>query len=204
MIENLLTWTIQWAQTPFGSLALFLIAFAESSFFPIAPDILLIALCLINPSFSLFYALITLVGSVLGGIFGYIIGIKGGRPLLERIVSKEKIELAHNYFERFEAWAIIIAGFTPIPYKVFTISAGALYVNFKTFVIASIIGRGGRFFIVAFSILLFGKEIESFLRRNFNIASIVFIILLLAGFIILKKLPIFNPQKTLNKSNEPK
>lgn len=204
MIENLITWTIQWAQTPFGSLALFLIAFAESSFFPIAPDILLIALCLINPSFSLFYALITLVGSVLGGIFGYIIGIKGGRPLLERFVSKEKIELAHNYFERFEAWAIIIAGFTPIPYKVFTISAGALYVNFKTFVIASIIGRGGRFFIVAFSILLFGKKIESFLQRNFNIASIVFIILLFAGFIILKKLPIFNPQKTLNKSNEPK
>jgi len=204
MIENLLTWTIQWAQTPFGSLALFLIAFAESSFFPIAPDVLLIALSLINPSFSLIYALITLIGSVLGGMFGYLIGIKGGKPLLKRVVSKEKIELAHNYFERFEAWAIIIAGFTPIPYKVFTISAGALYVNFKTFVIASIIGRGGRFFIVGFSILLFGKEIESFLKRNFNLASIVFIILLFAGFIILKKIPLFNPQKTLNKGSEPK
>lgn len=201
MIDNLITWTVHWAQTPFGSLALFLIAFAESSFFPIPPDILLIALCFINPSLSLFYALITLIGSVTGGMFGYLIGLKGGKPLVGRFISREKIELAHNYFERFEAWAIIIAGFTPIPYKVFTISAGVLYVNFKTFVFASLLGRGGRFFLVAFSILLFGKQIEDLLHRYFNLATIIFIALLLGGFFVLKRLPLFSLHKKQSKGS---
>ena len=201
MIESLITWTVHWAQTPFGTLALFLIAFAESSFFPVPPDILLIALCFINPSLCFFYFFITLIGSVAGGMFGYLIGLKGGKPLLKKFIFKEKIELAHNYFERFEAWAIIIAGFTPIPYKVFTISAGVLYVNFKTFVFASIIGRGGRFFLVALSIFLFGEQIEHLLKSYFNVVTIIFIVLLLGGFLILRRLPLFNIQKKQSTKN---
>jgi membrane protein YqaA with SNARE-associated domain len=192
MIENLLSWTVHWAQTPYGTLALFILAFAESSFFPVPPDVLLISLALINPALSLFYALITLIGSVLGGVFGYFLGIKGGKPLLERFVKKEKIETVHQYFQKYEAWAIVIAGFTPIPYKVFTISAGVFYVKFKTFVLASIVGRGGRFFLVGLSILLFGKEIRELLEKYFNVISIIFVLLLVGGFFILKKLPVFN------------
>ena len=195
MIENLIAWTVHWAQTPYGTLALFLLAFAESSFFPIPPDVLMISLALINPVLSLFYALVTLAGSVLGGMFGYFLGIKGGKPLLERFFKKEKIELVHNYFQKYEAWAIVIAGFTPIPYKVFTIAAGVFYVNFKTFVLASIVGRGGRFFLVGLSILFFGEEIKVFLHRYFDLISIVFVVLLLGGFFILKKLPVFSIQK---------
>jgi membrane protein YqaA with SNARE-associated domain len=195
MIENLFTWTVHWAQTPYGTLALFLLAFAESSFFPIPPDVLMISLALINPVLSLFYALVTLAGSVLGGMLGYLLGIRGGKPLLERFFKKDRIELVHNYFQKYEAWAIVIAGFTPIPYKVFTLAAGVFYVNFKTFVLASVVGRGGRFFLVGLCILFFGEEIKGFLYKYFDIISIVFVVLLIGGFFILKRLPVFHLQK---------
>jgi membrane protein YqaA with SNARE-associated domain len=186
MLKNLVKWTIHWANTPYGVWALFILAFAESSFFPVPPDLLLIALAIINPQNSLFYALVCTVGSVLGGMFGYLIGIKGGKPILERFVSKEKIRLVHDYFEKYEAWAIGIAGFTPIPYKIFTIAAGVFYINFKKFVLASIIGRGGRFFLVGTLILFFGKQIQNFLKEYFNIFSILFVLLLILGFYALK------------------
>jgi len=190
MIHDLIQWTIHWAQTDYGTIALFIIAFAESSFFPIPPDVLLIALSIISPQIALFYATVSTVGSVTGGAFGYLIGLKGGRPILERFFSHEKIQLVHNYFEKYEAWAIGVAAFTPIPYKVFTIAAGVFYINFKKFVLVSILGRGGRFFIVAGLIMLFGAEIKHFIQNYFELFTIVFIALLIGGFMLLKKLPI--------------
>src|SRR3989338_6715339 len=163
MIHDLIQWTIHWAQTDYGTIALFIIAFAESSFFPIPPDVLLIALSIISPQIALFYATVSTVGSVSGGSFGYLIGLKGGRPILEKFFSHEKIQLVHNYFERYEAWAIGIAAFTPIPYK---------------------------FFIVAGLIMLFGAEIKHFIQNYFELFTIVFIALLIGGFMLLKKLPI--------------
>jgi membrane protein YqaA with SNARE-associated domain len=189
-LKGLIDWTLQWANTPYGPLALFVLAFAESSFFPVPPDILLIALGLLKPAFALWLAAITTIGSVLGGMFGYFIGIKGGKPILERLVKKEKIVLVHNYFEKYEAWAIFIAGFTPIPYKVFTIAAGVFYIDFKKFVLASILGRGGRFFIVATLIMFFGEQIKYFISKYFNIFSIIFVILLILGFYCLKHIPV--------------
>lgn len=169
-----------------GPLGLFVLSFAESSFFPIPPDILLIGLAILNPENSFYLALITTAGSVLGAIFGYMIGLKGGRPLLNRFISNEKIALIHNYFNKYDVWAIGIAGFTPIPYKLFTISAGVFYINFFRFVLVSILARGARFFLVGASIYFFGSTIKSMLQKYFNIFSIAFVGLIIAGFFLLR------------------
>ena len=190
MIHDLIQWTIHWAQTDYGTYALFLIAFVESSFFPIPPDVLLIALSIISPQIAMFYATVCTVGSVTGGAFGYLIGLKGGRPILERFFAHEKIVLVHNYFEKYEAWAIGIAAFTPIPYKVFTIAAGVFYINFKKFMLVSILGRGGRFFIVAGLIMLFGAEIKHFIQKNYDLFPIIHITLLIGALIYLYNFPL--------------
>lgn len=169
-----------------GPLGLFLLSFAESSFFPVPPDILLIALALVMPKSSFYLASVTTVGSVLGAMLGYFIGLKGGRPLLERFVSKDKISLVHNYFNKYEAWAIGIAGFTPIPYKIFTISAGVFYINFARFVLVSILSRGARFFLVGSAIFIFGPTIKFYLEKYFNLFSIAFVLLIILGFIFVK------------------
>jgi membrane protein YqaA with SNARE-associated domain len=203
MFGELLQWTIHWAQSPYGAAALFVLAFAESSFFPIPPDVLLIALAIISPPLALLYAAICTVGSVLGGMFGYLIGLKGGKPILERFVTREKIVAVHNAFDRYNVWAVGIAGFTPIPYKVFTIAAGVFYINFRLFVLASFLGRGGRFFLVGGLILAFGPEIQTLLTTYTNWASLLFIALLVGGFLALRKLPtILKPSPEPVRSRE--
>ncbi|NQT06679.1 MAG: DedA family protein [Candidatus Omnitrophica bacterium] len=197
MLKSFTKWTLD-KFLPMGPLGLFMLSFAESSFFPIPPDILLIALALITPESSFFLALITTIGSVLGAIFGYFVGLKGGRPLLEKFVSKEKISLVHNYFNKYEAWAIGIAGFTPIPYKVFTISAGVFYINFTRFIIASILSRGARFFLVGGAIYLFGDTIKLYIEKYFNLFTIAFVLLLVLGFVAIKLFSKIHAKKTKN------
>lgn len=187
-IHELKNWTVSWAQTDNAVVALFILAFAESSFFPIPPDILLIVMALNAPEHAMYYALICTVASALGGAAGYGIGIAGGRPLLKRFVSEKKIRMVRNYFQKYEAWAIGIAGFTPIPYKLFTISAGVFYIDFTKFVLVSFLSRGARFFLVAGLISLFGEYITGFMNKYFNLISILFVILLLGGFYIVKKM----------------
>jgi membrane protein YqaA with SNARE-associated domain len=185
-IKDLTVWVIHWAQTPYGGLALFALAFCESSFFPIPPDALLIALCMANPAESFWYAVLSSLGSVLGGIFGYGIGRVGGRPLLERWVSAERIQLVQRHYQRWDVWAVAVAGFTPIPYKVFTISAGAFLLNFVRFIIASVLSRSARFFLVAGLFYFYGPTINRFILRYFNVLSIIFIALLILGFYFIK------------------
>ena len=171
---------------PYGAAGIFWHAFAESSFFPIPPDITLIILCLAKPNLALWFSLVCTLGSVAGAIAGYVIGKKGGRPLLKKIVSKEKIELVQGYFQKYDVWAIAVAGFTPIPYKLFTISAGVFYIKFIRFIVASLISRGARFFMVGGLIYIFGEPIKGFIDKYFNILSILFMILLVGGFYIVK------------------
>ena len=185
-VKELSLWVTHWAQTPYGGLALFVLAFCESSFFPIPPDVLLIALCMANSPNSFWYALICSLGSTLGGMFGYGLGRIGGRPLLERWVRAERINLVQRYYQRWDVWAVAVAGFTPIPYKVFTISAGAFLLNFVRFIIASVLSRSARFFLVATLFSLYGPTINQFISRYFNILSILFIVLLLLGFWFIK------------------
>ncbi len=190
MLRRLYDWVLSWAETPYGTWALFLLALAESSFFPIPPDVLLIALAISIPARAFRYALICAAGSLLGGVGGYAIGYQFmdliGMRIVEFYGVTQQYDAVGNLYDRYNAWAVGIAGFTPIPYKVFTISAGAFKINFLIFFIASAISRSARFFLVGWLIYAFGPEIRQFIDRYFNILAVLFVVLLIGGFIIIK------------------
>ena len=192
MLRKLYDWVLHWAETPYGSWALFLLAFAESSFFPVPPDVLLIALAISIPAKAFRYALICSLGSLLGGVAGYMIGYQFmdlvGFSIVDFYGFAEQYQAVGNLYNRYNAWAVGIAGFTPIPYKVFTISAGAFKINFVIFVIASAISRSARFFLVGWLIYKFGPGIRLFIDRYFNVLAFVFVALLIGGFILVKYL----------------
>jgi len=169
---------------------LFLLALSESSFFPVPPDVLLIALAVSIPKKSFKYALICTAGSLIGGCLGYLIGwqfmITVGEKIIQFYGLTHKMQYIKDLYMQYDAWAIGIAGFTPIPYKVFTISAGAFNINFTVFIIASAVSRAARFFLVAWLIYLFGPKIKTFIDKYFNILAITFVVLLIAGFAIIK------------------
>jgi len=190
MLRRLYSWVLHWAETPYGTWALFLLAFCESSFFPIPPDVLLIALAVSIPKKSFKYALICTAGSLMGGCLGYLIGwqfmISVGEKIVQFYGLTHKMQYVKDLYTQYDAWAIGIAGFTPIPYKVFTISAGAFDINFTVFVIASAVSRAARFFLVGGLIYIFGPKIKAFIDKYFNILAIAFVVLLVAGFAIIK------------------
>ncbi|MGD6845317.1 YqaA family protein [Bacillus infantis] len=157
----------------YGIFGLFFVSFADSSFFPIPPDVLLIPMGISNPDRVIWYAFITTVASVLGAILGWIIGKKLGRPVLRFIISEERIQKVENYFNKYGPVAILIAGFTPIPYKVFTIFAGITTVRLRTLIIWSIIGRGARFFLEAALIMVLGAQARPFIEENFGMLTLI-------------------------------
>ncbi len=189
-MSELINWVVGWAQSPAGATALFFLAFAESSFFPVPPDVLLIAMAILRPEEAFWLALICSAGSILGGVLGFYLGWLGGRPLLNRFFSQEKIHAVKKAFEKYEVWAIAIAGFTPIPYKVFTISAGTFDIPFRPFLAASAVSRSARFFLVSSVIYLWGETMKLFLEKYFNWLTLAFVILLVGGFFAVK--PILN------------
>jgi len=192
VFRRLYDWVLHWANTPYGTPALFLLAVAESSVFPVPPDVLLIALSISLPHRSRYYAAVCSAGSVVGGIIGYLLGwgfwamladffyayIPGFTP--ELFARVQELYATHDF------WVVFAAGFTPIPYKVITIAAGVFLINFPVFVLASIIGRSARFFLVAELIRRFGSGIRSFVDRYFNLLSILFLLLLIGGFLVVK------------------
>ncbi|OGW16581.1 MAG: cytochrome B [Nitrospinae bacterium RIFCSPLOWO2_12_FULL_45_22] len=192
MLKKLYHWVLHWADTPYGSWALALNAFSESSFFPIPPDALLIAMGIAAPKRSLRFAFICSLSSVLGGIFGYYIGLYFmeliGFYILNVYGFKalDKYHYVQQLYQQYDAWAVGIAGFTPIPYKVFTIAAGAFKINFAVFVLASVISRSARFYLVAGLLYWFGEPIKTFIDKYFNLLSILFIILLILGFLLIR------------------
>lgn len=188
-IRKLYEWVLHWAETPYALPALFVLAFTESSFFPVPPDLLLITLAISLPKKAFGYATVCTAGSVSGGIFGYGIGLKFmdiiGFPILNLYGAMEQYEYVQKIYMKYDAWAVGMAAFTPIPYKVFTIAAGAFKINFPVFVMASIAGRAGRFFLVAGIIYIFGPQVRDFIDKYFNLLTIVFFALLVGGFIVL-------------------
>jgi membrane protein YqaA with SNARE-associated domain len=182
--------SLLWVQSPSGVWALFFIAVAESSFFPIPPDIFLIVLCISIPPKSFRYAAICAVGSVIGGVIGYGLGMGFmdtiGMKILELYGLQDKYEVVQGLYRQYDAFAVGAAGFTPLPYKLFTITAGAFKINFVTFVLVSALSRSARFFLVAAFIYKFGAPVRHFIERYFNILSILFFILLLGGFLVVK------------------
>ena len=190
LIRKLYDRVLNWAATPYAMPALFIIAFVESSFFPIAPDVLLIAMVVAVPVGWLRFALVCSIGSVMGGMFGYLIGFQFMDLIGNRIVEfyhfQEKWDKIGLLYEKYNAWAVAIAGFTPLPYKVFTLSAGAFKINFPIFVLASAASRSARFFLVAALLYKFGPPFKALIEKYFNLFTIVFFILLVLGFFILK------------------
>lgn len=189
-MKRLYNWVLSWAHTPYGSIALFLLAFTESSFFPIPPDVLLIALAISIPLRSFRYAIVCSIGSLLGGIFGYLIGYMLMETIGYRIIEfyhfEDNYEYIQHLYREYDAWAVGIAGFTPIPYKVFTITAGAFKIDFWVFSLVSAISRAARFFIVAGIIYYYGEGIKWFIDKYLNLLTIIFVIILIAGFVVLK------------------
>lgn len=191
-LKRLYDYCMEWIAGPYGTWTLFIIAFVESSFFPIPPDVFLIAMCIAAPTRAFKFAAICAAGSVLGGMLGYGLGFWFMESLGQQIISWYGLE--HKYlsvqdlYQKYDAWAVGTAGFTPLPYKLFTITAGAFEINFITFVVASLISRSARFFLVAAFIWKFGAPVKGFIDRYFNIISIVFMILLIGGFVLVKYL----------------
>ncbi len=190
LLRRLYDWVLHWAETPYAVPALFLLSFAESSFFPVPPDVLLIALAISVPARSFRYACICVVASVLGGVLGYAIGSFGyeaiGRPIVEFYQGQEVMAKIKMTYDRYGFAGVLVAAVTPVPYKLFTISSGFFSFNFLSFLAASIIGRSFRFFLVAGLIWKFGSPIRAFIDRYFNLLSYLFVILLAAGFIVIK------------------
>lgn len=178
---------IQWI-LPFGPYGLFVMSFAESSFFPIPPDVLLMALAAAAPETALWLAAITSLASVLGGMFGYFLGLKGGRPLLYRFFKEEKVKVVERYYHRWDVWAVGMAGLTPLPYKVFTIAAGAFALNFPRFLLASVLSRSLRFFAVGLLFYFFGAAIQAFIKDYFGVLTVAFFALLFGGFYLMGRM----------------
>ncbi|MEC7640981.1 MAG: VTT domain-containing protein [Nitrospinota bacterium] len=183
-------WVLRWAGTPYAVPALFVLSFTESSFFPIPPDVLLIAMAVAVPKRAFYFAAVCSVASVLGGILGYGLGYGFMDVVGNRILAfyhfEDKFETIRLLYNQYEAWAVAAAAFTPLPYKVFTLAAGAFKINFTIFVLASAIARSARFFLVAALIYRFGPPIKEFIEKYFNILSIVFFISLVFGFYLIK------------------
>jgi membrane protein YqaA with SNARE-associated domain len=192
IVRKLYDWVLHWAETPYGPIALFVLAFAESSFFPVPPDILLIALCLGAIKKSWRFAFITATASILGGMLGYLIGFglwESVNPFFFRYIPGFTPEVFENVmvnFKQYGFWYVFTAGFTPIPYKVFTIASGVFKLNFPLFVLASALSRSLRFFLVAGLFRKFGPSIKVFIDKYFNWLAILFVILLFGGFMLIK------------------
>jgi membrane protein YqaA with SNARE-associated domain len=183
-------WVVGWADSPYGAWALFLLALAESSFFPVPPDVLLIALCVGRPRRSLHFAVICSVGSVVGGILGYFIGYQLyeliGRPIIEFYHAQATFDRVGDLYRANLVLALGTAGFTPIPYKVFTIAGGVFAVPFIPFVLISVVSRGARFFLVAGLIRIWGPQIRALIDRYFNLMTILFVLALVLGFLAIR------------------
>ncbi len=181
---------MEWIQTPAGVWVLFFIAVAESSFFPIPPDVFLIALCIAVPKKSFKFAAVCAAGSVIGGALGYGLGMAFmdslGQRILELYGLEDKYHVVQGLYQQYDAWAVAAAGFTPLPYKLFTITAGAFKIDFITFMLVSLAARSARFFLVAALIYKFGAPVQYFINKYFNILTIVFLILLIGGFVLIK------------------
>ena len=177
--KNALTW-------------LFVISFIESSFFPIPPDIMIIPMVLATPKEAYKIAGVATVASVLGGYFGYFIGVYGfeliARPLLEFYGYMKQFGEFENYYHEYGAWIVFGSGITPFPYKIITIASGVVRLDLVVFTIASVIARGMRFYFIAWLLKRFGDPMKVFIEKNLNLLSILFLLLLIGGFAAVKLL----------------
>jgi len=189
-VRRLYDWVVGWADTPYGVWALFLIALVESSVFPIPPDVLLLALAFGAPRKSFRFAAVCALGSILGAVLGYFIGWflydTVGLWVVNTYGLAENMELVKTYYQDNAFMALLAAGFTPIPFKVFTIASGMMQIPLTTLVLASAISRTARFMLVAAFVYFFGAKAKVYIDKYFDILTILFTVLLIGGFVLLK------------------
>ena len=179
---------MRWARHRHAPAYLGTMSFAESSFFPVPPDVMLAPMCLARPDRAWRFALLTTLTSVAGGLAGYAIGyyaFEAVAPWLQTTKYWASYQTAVQWFNDYGFWAVFIAGFSPIPYKVFTILSGLMQMQLVPFLIASVIGRSLRFFLVGALIFAFGKPVRSFIDRYFNLVALLFFVLLIGFFAVL-------------------
>ncbi len=187
-------WTLAWAYRPSAAWALFVLSFAESSFFPVPPDVLLMPLVLGNRKKWLRYATICSAASVVGGVAGYLIGIGLWNAISPYAfqwfawagLNQDNFDKAYRWYENWNFGVVFLAGFTPLPFKVITITAGVFKINFLIFLVAATISRSARFFLVAGLCRKFGPRITPFIDKYFNWLALLFAALLIGGFVVFK------------------
>lgn len=189
-VRRLYDWVLGWAEGPWGGVALFVLAFSESSFFPVPPDVLLIALVLGSRKKAFRYAALCTAGSVLGGAAGYALGFAAaplGKSVIVALAGESAYMRVAEEYGRNAFAAVAIAGFTPIPYKVFTIAAGIFHehVPLSTLLLGSLLSRSARFFLVALLLRVFGHPVRRFIDKYFNVLTVVFVVLLAGGFLLI-------------------
>lgn len=191
-MRRLYDWTIHWSQTPQAPYALFAIAFVESSFFPVPPDVLLIAMVVADRKNWYKIALVCTAGSVTGALLGYWIGWSlfetVGKIIVETYHLESAMKMVGEKYAQNAFLTVFTAAFTPIPYKVITMAAGLFKISLGVLVLASVLGRGARFFLVAGVLRIFGARIERAIEKYFDVFSVVFLILLVGGFLVIKHL----------------
>lgn len=180
-MDEVAAWIVEWAESPFAVLALALFTFVEAIFLPLPPEPLLIVLALMHPQFGLALGVLCTAASVSGGVVGYIVGKRGGRPLLVRLFGHERLAPVDRLYRRFGPWAVLAAALSPIPYKLCTLSAGTFGVSLRHFVLASLLGRGLRYIPIGLLITLFGEAFQPYLRDYLEFMVIVAVVLLVVG-----------------------
>ena len=190
MIKRMYDWTLSMSGHPRSLWVLAFVAFIESSFFPIPPDLLLIPLILAAPTRAFGIALIAVVASVAGGVFGYFIGAFAfeaiGQPILASLGKIDYISGFNQKFNEYGLWAVLIAGVTPFPFKVITIMSGWTSMPFGVFLFSSLVARSLRFFAVATLLYYFGAPIRHFIEKRLGLVFTVFIFVLIAGFFMIR------------------
>ena len=190
VLQRLYDWTMELAARPHALFFLAIIAFAESSFFPIPPDVLLIPMVLAARDKWFAMALTCTVASAFGGLAGYGIGWglyeSVGKPVLEFYGYLDKFSTFQGYYNEWGAWIVGGAGFTPFPYKVITIASGVTGLDLTVFTIASVLSRGARFFLVAYLLYRFGEPIRNFIEKNLGLLATLFFLGLFGGFAAIK------------------
>jgi len=172
-LTELTLWFESFAETDLAIFALAIGSFSESIIFPIPIDVLLVPMSLLNPSMAIWFGVVSMIASVLGGVIGYWLGLRLGRPALHKFVSSSRSDSVERLFDKYGAWAVVAAAVTPIPYKVFTIIAGVLNLELKKFVFASIIGRGFRFLSIGILFYIYGEEVKLFIENNFQLLMVL-------------------------------
>ncbi len=190
MLRRLYNWTLSLAATRHAERALFTVSFAESSFFPIPPDVLMIPMVIAKPLKWVRIALICTLASILGAIGGYLIGMflfeAVGQPILAFYGKEHSFEQIAEWYNTWGGWGVLFAAITPFPYKVLTIFSGATGLNFGIFLLVSVIGRSFRFFLIAFLLNRYGVPIRDFIEKYLGILFTVFVVLLFGGFYLVK------------------